>query len=234
MIGTETAQKEQVPDRYVTPAVSCAKLRLLEQGEKIEGLLRGRGRVQVFSVAKNIDVGASVRHMGVPDCSYADRTCRDRRDVAMLAGRAGKAFDGPAGHKPAGSPCAIGLPCGLVLAPTQPWQLRLEEPRAADAVLQIAALRIATGSIDVPVTAGRAELAPGFVRAGASYSYALKTRAGEVIAAGQFSVASAGIEADVRAAEAAALAAGRAAPTARLEALLANDLDWDVMQLTRP
>jgi len=46
-------------------------------------------------------------------------------------------------------------------------------------------------------------------------------------------VASTQIEKDLRDAEAAALAAGRAPATARLEALLVNELDWDAMQLSR-
>jgi hypothetical protein len=85
----------------------------------------------------------------------------------------------------------------------------------------------------MPVRDGAVVIEPGFLRAGASYSYLLRTRSGEAIAAGQFSVASTQIEKDLRDAEATALAAGRAPATARLEALLVNELDWDALQLSR-
>jgi hypothetical protein len=220
-------------DRAIIPSESCQRLGKVTDG-RVEALLRVKGRVNVLMMALSEDLGVALAKAGTPDCAFTEKPCRERRDLAMLAGRAGKAFDGPAGHKPAGSPCAIGLPCGVVLAPAQGWALRIDEPRAAGGTLQITALRMATGTVDVAVADARTTVPAGFVRAGASYSYALKSAAGEVIAAGQFSAAAAGIEADVRAAEKDALTAGRAAPTARLEALLANDLDWDAMLLTRP
>jgi hypothetical protein len=233
-VALPSAPPLQVPAQFSTPPVPCASLGLVEQGDRVEGMVRHRGKVQVFAVARQQDVGAAVRQFGAAECSYSDRACRERRDQGMLAGRAGKAFDGPPGHKPTGTPCAIGLPCGVVLAPAQPWSLRIDDAQADGGTLQIAALRNASGQIDVPVRGGRAAVAPGFVRAGASYSYALTSRAGTVIAAGQFSAAAPAIESDVQQAEQAARAAGRSVAAARLEALLANELDWDVMLLTRP
>lgn len=227
--------KDPIPQsRPITPSASCASLGKVVAG-RIEALVRARGRVNVVFLGPEEDLATlSVRAGGKPDCSPLDRACREGRDRAMQAGRAGKPFDPSVGHKPTGSPCAIGLPCGVVLAPAAPWVFRLEEPRAADAVLQVAAMRMAgAGSIDVPVRDGAVAIEPGFLRAGASYSYLLRTAGGEVIAAGQFSVASTQIEKDLRDAEAAALAAGRAPATARLEALLVNELDWDAMQLSR-
>ena len=219
---------------FSTPQVACSTLGLVELGSRVEGMLRNRGKVQVFAVARNQNVGAVVREYGSSDCAFADRTCRERRDQNMLAGRAGKAFDGPAGHKPAGAPCAIGLPCGLVLTPSKTWQWRVDEAGAANGSVEISALRMATGTVNAPVRDGRVEIAAGFIRVGGTYSYALKSASGDVLAAGQFSAAAAAIEADVVAAEREALAAGRSAATARLEALLLNELDWDAMQLTRP
>lgn len=233
-VSRASASSQDVPITFTTPDSSCAELRRVEKGERVEGMLRSRGKVALFSVARDQDVGAAVRLLGAGDCAFNSRACRERRDQAMLAGRGGKAFDGASGHAPAGAPCAIGLPCGLVLAPTQPWSLRIDDPRAADATLQVAALRNASGTIDVAVRDRRAAIAPGFVRAGASYSYALTARGGAVIAAGQFSAAAAAIENDVRDTEQAALKAGRSAAAARLEALLLSELDWDVMMLTRP
>lgn len=227
--------KDPVPQtRPITPGAACASLGKVLVG-RIEALVRARGRVNVVLLAQQDDLATlTLRAGGKPDCSPLDRACREGRDRAMQAGRAGKAFDPTVGHKPAGLPCAIGLPCGVVLAPTAPWSFALDEPRAADAVLQVAALRMAgAGSIEVPVRNGSVVIEPGFLRAGASYSYQLRAAGGEVIAAGQFSVASTQIEKDLRDAEAAALAAGRAPATARLEALLVNELDWDAMQLSR-
>lgn len=228
---------EKVTAQPTMPAMSCHELGVAADDD-VEGMTKSKGRVLVFAAKQAAgSVGESMKRVvggTSSECVSPSRACREQRDVAMLAGRSGKAFDKlPAEHAPKGSPCAIGLPCGLVLTQAQGWSLRLDEPRAASALLQITGLRMATGSVDLPVRNGRVDVAPGFVRAGATYSYALKTAAGEVIAAGLFSAAAPAIEADVRSAEAAALAAGRTAESARLEALLANDLDWDVMQFTR-
>jgi hypothetical protein len=228
------AAMEEVPDRYTTPSASCATLGTLKQGDRIEGMVRTKnGEVHLFAATREQSVGALASKFGPADCAYDSKACRERRDQAMVAGRAGKAFDESTGHKPTGTPCTIGLPCGIVLAPTQGWQLRLDDAGTDAALLQIAALRMASGSIDVPVTAGRAKVPAGFVRAGASYSYALMSKSGAVIAAGQFSAAGPAIEADVRAEEAKALGAGLSPAAARLKSLLVNELDWDAMQSSR-
>lgn len=233
-VEVSNASPIKVNGRFEVPPSPCSKLGMLMSGTRVEGMARTKnGEVMPFAAVGEQKVSVAFGKLGLVDCAYSDKGCREQRDKAMIAGRAGKAFDGPAGHKPSGTPCAIGLPCGVVLAPPQAWSLRIEDPRAAEATLQITALRNATGSVDVAVRDGGVQVPAGFVRAGASYSYALSSRGGEVIAAGQFSAAAPAIEADLRAEESKALAAGLSPLAARLKALLVNELDWDAMQFAQ-
>lgn len=221
----------------MSPPRPCRELGKVTAG-RIEGVTRSKDRVWHFAAAQDASVGEAMKRVagnaGV-DCVFGDRACRERRDVAFVAGRSGKAFDElPAEFRPKGFACVIGLPCGLVLSPpAQGWSLRIDEPAAAEGVLHLTGLRVAGGTLRLPLRNGRVTIPASAVRSGATYFYALSSPSGEVLAAGQFSVAAAAIEADVRNDEQAARDGGRPS-TARLEALLRNELDWDVMMLTRP
>lgn len=161
-----------------------------------------------------------------PDtCGGLSPPCGQARENARTAAKAGRGFDGASAITAKGEPCALALPCGLVLAPAGPWNVRLASP--FDGRLRIAGHTAASGEIAVSVAAGRFSLPAGRLVAGATYRYDLYDRDNRAVASGEFTTASPRSSADVEMAMRQGVAEGLPRRLALIDALVDNELHWD-------
>jgi len=151
--------------------------------------------------------------------------CAEQRDRARVAAVGGKGIDGVASRR-VGSPCALGLPCGAVLRPGGALAFDVQGGPASGR-LRLIALRGGNGERVVAMSDRRISLPAGSLQPGAAYAYSLFDAAGTEVAAGEFSVLSGKMQADVEA-DLAVLSSLDA-----IGVLLDNDLQWDAMRQTR-
>jgi hypothetical protein len=209
----------------VTHLKSCGKWRIDADKQVIEGRFRSARGVEQFVVSKpGRSFADAVSSLSKGLCS-ASPSCMETSDVARVAAIAGKGI-GIGGIRRVGSPCDIGLPCGVVMRPAGALSIPLQFKGDAGVLRVIN--QESGASQQFAVQAGLVELPPSAWLPGAAYAYSLQDSSGNVIAAGQFSVLSARMQADVEA-ELAALRAKSpdAADIDGIEVLLDNELFWD-------
>ena len=169
-------------------------------------------------------------------CPVPDGVCVQQRMGRRRAPPGGHGIDGqvstPAGT---GEPCTIGLPCGRIVPPTEvPWRFQLSDGstrgRWALRLLRGTPPAGAPAQIEVEVIDGRVELDPALLSAGASYAYRLSFADGSTRATGEFSLLGRTQLDALRGMVAQRVAAGRPEDAAWIDALVANELDWDAMQ----
>lgn len=166
-------------------------------------------------------------------CGSVNPDCAEAADRARVAGVGGKGIDAVAAKR-SGSPCALGLPCGTILLPASTLEVELIAwPN--DGSLRLRAVRGASGERSLPVVQGRFQLPPGLLAAGAGYAYALVSASGAEVAAGEFSVLSARMQADVESDLVAARPKNGDELSAldRVDVLLQNNLGWNASQIAR-
>jgi hypothetical protein len=214
----------------------CAEASLLK-GAVLDGLYRSARGLENFRIKHDWrDKPAPLFSTLVPNLKNGRCTgpaCAESIDIARVAGVGGKGIDA-SGSRRVGQPCAIGLPCGAILRPGGALAFQMLPEAPASGRLQLTALRGARGSASVAVVDHRVELPPATLQGGAAYGYALFNEAGTEIAAGEFEVLSAKMQADV---EADMADLKRKDPTldslAVIAILLDNKLEWDAFQAAR-
>ena len=177
----------------------------------------------------------------VPDaCSLPSPDCLQHQMNGKSTSRAGHGADSQAAA-PAGSadPCSAGLPCGMVLPPTEPWQFRLQDA-AASGQLQFNIHRGAPPAgvakeFSVPVHNGLVTAAAAQFSSGAVYAYRWLNPAGKLVSSGEFEVMGASRLAQLKARAADRIERqGLSKEAAWIDALHDYGLDWDAFQTTLP
>jgi hypothetical protein len=190
-------------------------------------------------IAKDSKLRALLNSHPPDKCSLPSPKCLDQAMFGLKAALGGHGIDGqpsePAGR---GQPCTLGLPCGTVIPPAAAWRFRLVED-GFDGVWRARALR-GQPPAGKPVEL-QAEVAGGTVAAdgswfapGVTYSYALYEKGGSIKASGEFTVQSSAQYAALRRLVDRRIEAGLSEPSAWLDALVANQLDWDAIQRLNP
>ncbi len=176
-----------------------------------------------------------------PDkCSVITSSCLQRRMNERVAALGGHGMDSqkasPAGT---GDPCSKGLPCGLVLPPTAQWAFRLEDAAQQGQLL----LRVLRGTppagvpaeIALPVVNGLVQGDGRKFSAPAVYAYRLVGTGGEAVASGEFEILGPSRVSSLRGlANQRAAGSGLSEEAAWIDALGANQLDWDANQAMKP
>lgn len=213
----------------------CAQVRLVD-GSPLEGRFMSSRGVERFVVTaadkdKDASFGTLVASLARGLCA-AGPVCSEARDGVRVAGVGGKGIDHVASRR-VGTPCAWGLPCATILRPSV-VDFQLEPGAPAQGRLVFKGLRQVKGEWSAPVQDGRVAWPADMVQPGAAYAYSLFDAAGLELAAGEFSVLSTKMQADVEAELAQALRTpADAGPLGRAAVLLDNDLAWDARQLMR-
>lgn len=169
-------------------------------------------------------------------CAIISSDCVQQQAMSKTAAVGGHGIDSrkaqPAGE---GQPCAIGLPCGAVLASEQARELRLTRPELQGQLN----LRIARGQatppypaqLSLPVSQGLVQLPANALQPGAVYEYDFVDGAGKPLARGEFSTLASKASQQLRQLTQRRVAEGQDADLAWYDSLVANDLWWDALQL---
>lgn len=220
--------------RYIV--ISSCQTRTVKKGPV---LLRYRHKQQWFNPPAALQDGTAIASLMArfkPDvCPVPTPDCLQANMEQKVAAIGGHGIDGQVSH-PGGSgrPCAIGLPCGRVAVPADAWQFALADPSLQGRWR----VRLARGSPPPGVPSEAAfSVVDGVVHAdgtwfspGTSYTYQLLDGAGASLAGGEFSLLSRPLMAALRRIADQRVAAGQDAATAWIDALAANELDWDAHQ----
>lgn len=222
---------------------SVADCQLLTVGKQ-----SGDGRVELryhhkarwFSPSEGVNEGPlqKVFDKYPPDsCSVPSPRCIQSRMNGMVASIGGHGIDDKA-SKPGGegNPCLIGLPCGVVLPPSEVWSFRL-----ADAgVSGTWTVKLARGvpppglpaEVSTYVDRGVARVAGAWFAPGTQYVYRFVDDAGRVSSTGEFSVASRATHETLRKLMQRRVAQGLPEGMAWPDTLVANNHEWDALQLS--
>jgi len=226
-----------------TPAVGPAYV-LLEacSRQSVAGgavRLRYRHKGQWFSppsaAAAPTALAALLERFPPDPCPVPTPGCLQQRMSSRVASIGGHGIDGQA-SRPGGSgePCAIGLPCGRIAVPGTPWRFTLTDG-AAHGVWTVRIARGASppgvpGEFGVEVVDGQVQTDGARFSPGASYVYRLSFPDGSTRATGEFSLLSRPLMVALRSAAARRVAEGQNEADAWVDALAANELDWDAWQ----
>jgi hypothetical protein len=169
-------------------------------------------------------------------CAIISSACVQQQAMNKTAAVGGHGIDSrkaqPAGE---GQPCALGLPCGAVLASEQARELRLTRPELQGQLN----LRIARGQatppypaqLSLPVNQGLVQLPANAWQPGAVYEYDFVDGSGKPLARGEFSTLAGKTSQQLRQLTQRRVAEGQDADLAWYDSLVANDLWWDALQL---
>lgn len=224
-----------------TAAGNCQALKVTATGEVV---LRYRHKGRWFDPPMTASSERPPRQLFdqyKPDpCGVPTRSCLQQRMAAKAASTAGHGVDS-LGSAPAGTgdPCVLGLPCGTVLPPPAEWRFRLADG-SLNGRLQ---LRYRRGNpptgmpaeVSGEVKGGEVLVDGSFLQPAASIGYRLTDAGGTLRASGEFEVAgSARVNRLKAAVSAAAQRNGLTESAAWMDALAAQELDWDLQQLLAP
>jgi len=214
--------------------------RMVVEGRVVVRYMQAR---RLFVVPKPLEEQESVAGLlktHPPDiCSVPAPICLQKSMQGLKADVGGHGIDGqqslPGGQ---GEPCSLGLPCGTVMAPAPAWQFMLAD-NSVDGTWRTRVLR-GQPPAGVPAQA-ESKVAGGAVAAdgskfapGITYAYVLVSRDGSTRASGEFTVQSASQHAALRRLVDRRIESGLPAEVAWLDALAANQLDWDAIQRIKP
>jgi hypothetical protein len=238
--GTVVADaKLSLSDRRSVLVSRCDERRVV-QGEVIVRYLHARRLfVSPQPLVLNKPLAELFAQNKPDDCSVPSSECLQKSMQGLKAAAGGHGVDSqasaPAGQ---GEPCSLGLPCGTVMPPPAAWQFALRDA-AFDGLWRTRVLRgqpapgapsqaegAVTGGV---VAADGSQLAPGV-----TYAYVLQARDGSTRASGEFTVQSAAQNAALRRLVERRMQAGLPEEVAWLDALAANQLDWDAVQRVKP
>lgn len=231
--------KLTLSDQRAVLVLRCGERRV-SRGEVIVRYLHAR---RLFVSPKPLTEDKAIAELfdsHKPDaCSVPSSDCLQKAQQGLKAAAGGHGIDGqasaPAGQ---GEPCSLGLPCGNVMPPPVAWQFQLHDG-AFEGIWRTRVLR-GQPPPGVPAQADAA-VAGGLVAAdgskfapGITYAYVLVSRDGSTRASGEFTVQSASQHAALRRLVDRRIESGLPAEVAWLDALAANQLDWDAIQRIKP
>lgn len=205
-------------------------------------VMKYRHKGQWFAPPETLPKGkslAAVFSRYAPDaCSLPSPPCLQQHMNSKSTSRAGHGADSQAAA-PAGSsdPCSAGLPCGMVVPPTEPWQFRLQDA-AASGQLQFNIHRGAPPAgvpkeFSVAVQNGMVTAPAAQFSTGAVYAYRWLNSAGKLMASGEFEVMGASRLAQLKSRAADRIERqGLSKEAAWIDALHEYGLDWDAIQTT--
>jgi hypothetical protein len=235
--SVKPAAKQPTPNRW-TSFDNCEAI-TVESGLLELGYLH-KGR-WLRPAALGTDPQTSIKKLfeaKPPDqpCAIISSDCVEQQAMNKTAAVGGHGIDSraamPAGE---GHPCAIGLPCGAVLASEQARELRLTRPELQGQL----SLRIARGQakppfqaqLDLPVSKGRSLLPANALQPGSVYEYSFVDGNGKRVARGEFSTLAGKASQQLRQLTQQRAAQGQDEDLAWYDSLVANDLWWDALQL---
>lgn len=239
------AEKPPKPDAVKLPKVSstrfepfaaCASLKVSEGAILLRYRHKGQWTMPPVAVATNRPLNDVLSKFPPDECALPDPRCLQKRMELKRGAPAGHGIDSqiaaPAGK---GDPCALGLPCGLVLPPPADWQFRLEDPAAqGEWVVSIRRGKPPAGvaaEFRAPIAQGRVSANGQQLSPGAVYAYRWLNAQGGERASGEFEVMGlAQRERLKRMTAERAAKAGLGEEAAWVDALAAFELDWDAYQ----
>ena len=232
---TQRGREPRLNDQMLHLVQNCGA----RQVAKGDVMVRYRHQKRMFVTPTPLKPDAKVADLFAsrpPDaCSVTTLKCLQHEMQVLKASAGGHGIDGqasaPAGQ---GEPCSLGLPCGTVMPPPPSWQFRLEDS-GFDGIWRTQILRgqAAAGRAaqnDAAVAGGVVSADGSSFAPGVTYAYALVSKDGTTRASGEFTVQSSAQHAALRRLVDKRIEAGLPEAAAWLDALAANQLDWDAIQ----
>jgi hypothetical protein len=204
----------------------------LEAAAELQGQFMSARGMERFKVAtENTPFAKLVPSIKNGIC-VASPKCMESRDRSRVPLVAGKGVDKVTSRR-VGQPCELGLPCGPILRPAGALTFEVAGGPTSGR-LRLTGVRGNKSEQSIPLRGGRIEMPAGSLQPSGVYAYSLFDAAGTEVAAGEFSVLSGKIQADVEADMNALPGRGRGPATLDLiELLLDNELNWDAMRQAR-